>query len=281
MAHAPPRWFQWMKYAVYGLLIVNTGLFLQEELTSFDYLFADGINTELLIQAFSATIDTAAWVVLLLMFELETCVLPDEVIRGRVKWGLHGLRAFCYLFIGYACYGYIVEMLYYYGGNVQPLAVVSACALGEDWSILVELDEFRPLTTESCSLLQAPLWQVGGAQVVADADTLRATRWLAWTDVINSVTWILVVLVLEVDVRLQLRGAYTGTLLLVSKASKLVLYSILLAAAVYWGFEGDFLDFWDAFLWLFAFFFIEQNLFAWQAETAAEAGARSAVRPGG
>jgi len=279
MEHALPLWFQWMKYAVYGLLMINTGLFLQEELTSFDYLFADGISTELLIQAFSATIDTAAWVILLLMFELETCVLPDEVIRGRVKWGLHGLRIFCYLFIGYACYGYIAEMLYYYGGNVQPLSAAVACALGEGWSILVKLDEFQPLTAENCGLLQGALWQVGDGQVVADADTLRATRWLAWTDVINSATWILVVLVLEIDVRLQLRGAYTGTLLFASKASKLVLYSILFAAAVYWGFEGDFLDFWDAFLWLFAFFFIEQNLFAWQAETEAEAELDSVAGP--
>jgi hypothetical protein len=32
---------------------------------------------------------------------------------------------------------------------------------------------------------------------------------------------------------------------------------------------GDFLDFWDAFIWLVAFFFIEMNLFQWQEETAA------------
>jgi hypothetical protein len=41
---------------------------------------------------------------------------------------------------------------------------------------------------------------------------------------------------------------------------------MLTAAAVYWGFEGEFLDFWDAALWLFAFFFIEMNVFEWQRE---------------
>jgi hypothetical protein len=40
-----------------------------------------------------------------------------------------------------------------------------------------------------------------------------------------------------------------------------LLYTILFAAATYWGFLGDFLDFWDAFMWLVAFFFIEMNLF--------------------
>ena len=36
---------------------------------------------------------------------------------------------------------------------------------------------------------------------------------------------------------------------------------------MYWGFVGDFLDFWDAFLWLVAFVFIELNIFQWQVET--------------
>jgi len=46
-----------------------------------------------------------------------------------------------------------------------------------------------------------------------------------------------------------------------------MLYFILFAAAVYWGFEGDFLDFWDAILWLFAFFVIERNVVSWREET--------------
>jgi hypothetical protein len=41
-------------------------------------------------------------------------------------------------------------------------------------------------------------------------------------------------------------------------------------AAVYWGFEDDFLDFWDAVLWLFAFFVIERNVASWRQETAAD-----------
>ena len=123
--------FTAVKYIVYILLSFNVYLFLQEELVSLDHLFADGVSADLLIQAFSATIDTAAWVVLLLMFELETFVLPDEKIRGGVKWSLHGLRALCYLAIFWACWGYISEMLYYY--EVAPLALADACGLaGQD-----------------------------------------------------------------------------------------------------------------------------------------------------
>ena len=51
-----------------------------------------------------------------------------------------------------------------------------------------------------------------------------------------------------------------------------MLYSMLLFCAVYWGVLGDFLDFWDAFLWLVAFVFIEMNMFEWYRETDEEAG---------
>ena len=61
-----------------------------------------------------------------------------------------------------------------------------------------------------------------------------------------------------------------GRFVSISQLIKVVLYAILFAAAVYWGLLGDFLDFWDAFLWLVAFVFIEMNIFQWQAETNAE-----------
>ena len=75
---------------------------------------------------------------------------------------------------------------------------------------------------------------------------------------------------LEIEVRLQLRGQLTGGIVHVTKYIKFALYGILFAAAAYWGYAGDFLDFWDAALWLFAFIFIELNVFEWQHATDQE-----------
>ena len=102
-------------------------------------------------------------------------------------------------------------------------------------------------------------------------DRLVEIRRLAWVDVINSAVWLLVVLVLEIDVRLQEHGRLEGLALTVSNATKFVLYSVLLLAAIYWGIKGDFVDFWDAFLLLVAFVFIEMNIFEWRAAEHAEA----------
>jgi len=37
--------------------------------------------------------------------------------------------------------------------------------------------------------------------------------------------------------------------------------------AIYWGVKSDFVDTWDAFLWLVAFVFIELNVFNWRQES--------------
>jgi len=75
---------------------------------------------------------------------------------------------------------------------------------------------------------------------------------------------------LEVDVWLQLQGRFQGPVVTISTMIKAVFYSVLFSAAAYWGVLGDFLDFWDAFMWLVAFVFIEMNLFRWQAEASSE-----------
>ena len=98
-------------------------------------------------------------------------------------------------------------------------------------------------------------------------------------DVINSAVWLLVVLLLEVDVRLQERGLYEGLALTLSTGAKVILYSLLLLAAIYWGLKGDFVDFWDALLWLVAFVFIELNVFEWRQEEKEAAAKMTAVSP--
>jgi hypothetical protein len=108
-----------------------------------------------------------------------------------------------------------------------------------------------------------------GLSVAVDQNGLTEIVRLAWVDVINAGVWLLVVLVLEFDVRMQERNRLVGLALRISNLSKYILYTILLFAAIYWGIKGDFVDFWDAFLWLVAFVFIELNVFEWRQETTA------------
>jgi len=97
----------------------------------------------------------------------------------------------------------------------------------------------------------------------------------AYPATIDTAAWVVLLLMfeLEVDVRLQEHNRFEGWALRISSAMKIVLYATLLYAAIYWGVKGDFVDFWDAFLWLVAFVFIELNVFEWREEAHEELAA--------
>lgn len=261
-------WFRIFKYTIYCLLAYNIWLFFLEDFSASSQTFADGVTWRNLVEAYSATVDTFSWVILLLLFELETAVIPDDKLHGSLKWVLAGVRAICYFFITYSFYGYIVK----YGvvTNLQPFNIADVCALvGTDFTYIDTLDDYYPLTPEVCSAMQGQaLQQIVGTQIIGTAEQLALARSLAVTDVINAGDWLIIVAFLEMEVWLQLRGKLSKAWLRTSTAIKAVLYTVLLACAIYWGIDGEFLDFWDAFLWLVAFVFIEMNIFEWQGETA-------------
>ncbi len=264
-----PAWHEWFKFAVYLLLALNVVLFFDDEWDASAHLFSEGVPLPEIITAFAASIDTLAWVVLLLLFELETYQIPDEKLKPPLSTGIHLLRAVCYGFIVYAFYGYFTKMLGLHGYELAQLQDV--CSL-EGFSVLLELDEYEALGLENCAALaqEGALYRLDSAAILAAPSAWGAAVRLAWVDVVNSATWLLVVLLLELDVRLQIRGILEGAWRAFSRYAKYLLYAVLFAAALYWGVEGTFLDFWDAFLWLVAFIFIEMNLFEWREELEEE-----------
>jgi len=260
--------FQIFKYTVYVFLSMNIYWFFIEEFAAAQLQFPDGVALGDIIEAYAATIDTFAWVVLLLMFELETYVLDDRHFTQPVAWTLQGVRVICYVFIIYAFYGYIINVSFLDG--VAPLAdITDLCTLTADqWSYAVGLDEYTAITAANCGTFSSAtaFLRFENVPAVVDVEGLAALVGLAWIDVINAGVWLLVVLVLEIDVRLQEHNRFEGLALRSSNIIKIILYATLLYAAVYWGIKGDFVDFWDALLWLVAFVFIELNVFEWHQE---------------
>ncbi|MCX2800692.1 hypothetical protein [Microbulbifer thermotolerans] len=262
--------FRVFKYTVYLLLTYNVYAFFVENHAAAGAVFSDGLQWGRVIEAYNDSIDTLAWVLLLLVFELETFVLDDRLIRGWVKWSLNAVSTVCYLFITYSCYGYIAEMVHL--TDLSPV-VETACELAAQggWQLVVGQDDYVPLAAGNCASLGGiPLLRLADAAVLGSAATWSAIKWLAWTDVINASAWLLVVAILAFEVWLQLRQKLSERVMRWSQIVKGSLYFTLFLCAIYWGVSGSFLDFWDAFLWLVAFFFIEMNLFQWQAETRGE-----------
>ena len=264
--------FQVFKYAIYALLTLNIYLFFSTEYLAAQLQFPGGVAIADLIEAYAATIDTVAWVLLLLMFELETCVLEDRHFTPTVSWTLRGIRTITYAFIVYAFYGYLANLFATYLVSALP-GVGDLCALASgQWSYAVTLDEYVGITMANCTTLSdgTVFFHYDGISAVVDATGLRDIQYLAWVDVINAGVWLGIVIVLEIEVWLQEHERFEGLIFRIINQSKYLMYATLMLAAVYWGFEGDFVDFWDAFLWLVAFFFIELNVIEWRNEVIEE-----------
>ncbi|MCX8048834.1 MAG: hypothetical protein N3A55_04120 [Methylohalobius sp.] len=251
--------FNLLKYTIYALLLFDAYQYFQADLASARQTLAEGATYQKLIETFAISVDMTAWLVLVFCFELETAWIAPERMRGALLWGLHGVRAICYLFIFSSFYGYIAK--YRMLGEVEPFTLTDLCALVEaGYSYLTGLDEYVPITAESCKQLDLPSFRLIGTNILAAASPLQDARLMALVDVINSGTWLLVVAMLELDVYLREHAGLKGWILRASEAVNVVLYLILLAVAIFYGVKGEFLDFWDSFLWLAAFVLIDLNV---------------------
>ena len=248
--------YQLFKYAIYTLLTINVFVFFGEEWLAARLEYPQGIPGSEVFKAYAATIDTAAWVVLLLMFELETYVLEDRHWTPTVKISLHALRATCYLFIIFAFYGYVEDAAYVFQ-TTAVAGISDLCELvGQNWSYATTFGEYAEITTSNCGSFSSlgSFVRFDGVAAVVDEPGLAGIHFLAVVDVVNAAVWLLGVLVLYI-----------------STVAKFVLYSILGLAVVAWMVTGDFVDWWDALLWLVAFVFIELNVVEWRQESHEEA----------
>jgi len=262
--------FTVFKYTVYVLLAINIFLFFAREYRAALLQFADGIAPADLIEAFASTIDTAAWVILLLLFELETRVLDDRLFTPTVTWLLRLFRALCYTAIVYAFYGYVANLIFTYAAVPLP-GIDDLCTLVTDgWFWTETLDQYAALSTSNCGAVTSAseFQRFPGMDAAVDHATLTKVRGLAWIDAVNGAVWILVVVLLEIDVWLQKHGRYEGFAFRASYALKAMLYGTLACAVLFWMWQGEFKDWWDALLWLVAFVFIELNVFQWHEESS-------------
>tara|TARA_B110001454_G_scaffold22696_1_gene22236 strand:+ start:3661 stop:4476 length:816 start_codon:yes stop_codon:yes gene_type:complete len=261
------NYFQYFKYSIYILLTINFYFFFTEDLEAFSIRFPNGISIDQVINAYATTIDTVAWLALLWILELETYVLEDEQITPLVTLLSLIIKVICYGFIVYAFFGYCVSLLFYY--NTSSPQEMDLCSLvNENWSYSQMINEYTSISSENCSLLSTAneFVRFGDTYAIVDVAGSKDIIWLGWVDVINSGVWILVVFIIELNIRLQEKNTHQNMSLKLSKFNQYFLYPILFINAFYWGIEGDFVDFWDAFLWLVAFIFIELNIIQWRDE---------------
>jgi len=91
-------------------------------------------------------------------------------------------------------------------------------------------------------------------------------RFLAWLDMIEVSCWFIIMILIEMNIRLQDKGITEGPLIRAANYTKLFLYTTILCIGVYWALNDHLLYFWDELLWIGGFAAIEMNVSDWRDE---------------
>ncbi len=216
-------------------------------------------------RAFGTSIDELAWFGLLFIFELETWVLSDEALKGWRGKALQGLRGICYVFLAHTILAWSMNMADLRDVQADP-RIENLCQLaGQEISFTRNL-QYTMITAENCNgLSNEQVFFMVDPSVVTDESGFRLDKITAWFDIQDAITWLLVVLSIELAVQLQERGITGGRLMLVSHAGKFF-YTILLVDAGFWAWNGHWMYSWDQLLWIGGFMAIEMNVSEWRDE---------------
>ena len=258
---------QLIKIVVYGLLLVNFGLYFIEDMEISAHTLRNGGTWLDYTAAFAVSLDVLAWLTLLALFELETYLLSDDAFTPRRMKAMHGIRIICYLFLAHTLLAYASAGKDLIG--LTPMQETdSLCQLVErDISFGFNL-EYTELNLENCAALSSAteFYLIENDSVVTDAQGLQIERELVWLDLVEAVTWLVILLCMEVIVRLQDHGTTRGMAIRSASGIKFFLYLLLWGAAAYWIYRGHTMYAWDEALWILGFFAIEMNISDWKKE---------------
>jgi len=200
------------------------------------------------------------------LLELETYILSDEVLESWLGKFLTFLRYMCFASIAYGAYGYTAEALDNY--KAVPRADVShLCDLaGTDVYLQTDSIEYSLITADNCDDISAgpPFYKIDTKVSVIDAPTLDKVQKIEWVNVVNAFVWLLVVFLIEVEIRLQWNDRFDSKWLSVVQQVKTVSYGVLWVCSAVWLFKGYTLYGLDGIVWIAGFWAIELNLAEWE-----------------
>jgi len=258
-----------IKLVVYTLLLINFAFYIRDDWVIAAHTMRNGGSFLDWTAAFATTIDESAWILLLLLFELETYVLSDEPLPPVKAIAMHTIRLVCYVSLTHTIYAYSIAA--YDVHHVTPIAGINnLCQLaGDEISFAYNL-LYTELDAKTCTSLSSStqFFYIDPPEnlVVTGVSGLEIEQQLAYVDITEAVTWLLILLAIEMTVRLQERGISKGPFITALNRAKFLLYSVLWLAIFYWSYRGHYMFAWDEFVWIAGFVAIEMNVVEWRNE---------------
>lgn len=249
------------------MLLVNVVYYAHEDWTVAQHTLTEGASILKILSAYAASLDVFAWMMLIFIYEVETYWLEDDFDNSIVLGAMTiGKLLFAALIIQ-TIYSYSVLVLQIPGTSVIE-GVTDLCALtGQDLSFVRNL-KYTEITPETCGAIaySGDLYLFSQYPIVTDLPGFRENSFLEVFDLVEAVTWLIILALTELSVRLQTKGHYKGAVVMWDFRLRVVGYLILLLVSVYWGVKGHFVYVWDELLWITSFIALENNLNEWRQE---------------
>lgn len=259
-------WRQRFKWTVYALLFFDFILYFIQDAQSARYTL-DAQSTLLeYANTYVTSIDLIAWFMLILLFELETYVRVGRSWTGATKWAVHAVRLVCYVAILHTSFSYDIAVREFQNPvQLPPAADVCAYADG-DGSFLRNRDYLEIDYGNCVGIGEGPdFFAISDDRVITDRAGLNEGRILAWTDFVESVSWLMIVFIIELVVRFKSGAVASGVLLTSLERLKGALYVVILVIALYWGSKQQYLYLWDELIWVMGFLVIDWNIRDWRS----------------
>lgn len=261
-----PRVAMFVKWSVYSILVFNFVLYVIDDIGAYRSSLAPDASLSDVLETFSTSIDTIAWLGLVFLLELETYLLSDQVLESWLGKFLTILRYMCFASIAYGGYGYTAEALDNY--KVAPRTDISELCDIADTGASLQTDsiDYSLITSDNCSELSAglPFYKIDTKVSIIDEPTLEKIQKIEWVNVVNAFMWLLVVFLIEVEIRLQWNDRFDSKWLVLAQQVKTLSYGVLWVCSLIWLFKGYMLYGLDGIVWIAGFWAIELNLAEWE-----------------
>lgn len=274
-------WRQRFKWTVYALLFFDFILYFIQDAESAHFTLDDRSSFLEYTAAYVTSIDLIAWFTLILLFELETYVLVGRDWTGATKWTVHGVRLICYAAILHTSFSYDIALREFQDPGRLPSAADACAYANGDWSFLRNRDYLEIDRGNCADIGRGPeFFALSDDWVITDRAGLDEGLILAWTDLAESVSWLLIVFITEAVVRYKTLAANGAAVLTWLQRVKIALYILIIAIAFYWGSKQQYLYLWDEMIWVLGFLVIDMNIRDWRPKGQTAGGRRlSASRP--
>ena len=253
----------WIKLVVYTLLLINFVFYFRDDWVIAGHTLHSGSTFLQWTSAYNTTIDETAWLLLLLLFEMETHLLSGRDLSRTYEIISPAVRLCCYVVLAHTPYAYANTV---YDLTQAPIieGVAELCQLADQNLSYAYNLVYTKITNENCIQLSSAkeffFNDPPDHLIVQDKAALALELRSAWVDLAESITWLLILFSIEVVVWLQDRDVTSGLFIRVANTVKVLLYSLLWLAIGSWIYLGHYMFAWDEFVWIVGFVAIEMNV---------------------